>query len=127
MSLEKFEQWVLSQNLKPRRCIAPLDRIASKLGYKGPPLIYHSYFKLASIIALQWMIFYPLLSIIVFGLLLQDLSWLKDEWGDAPVFQLLFGTSIIFGSTMAFFIKRESAKLQLPPWKDFSDEKNTAA
>ncbi len=118
-SLEKFEEWLLRKNLLSRKFISPLDRIASKLGYAGPPLIFFDFEKLGAILAFWFLIGFSSLSCLVCRLALGISNFQSfDEYS----FFVLGAGSVFFGFIASFFLKRAFKEHQIPQWDEISRE-----
>lgn len=124
MILKNFEQYLVERGLKIKYFISPIDRIFHKVGYRGPPIIYWNYIRLAAFMALYFFIFLPLLGFLFFSLVFfQSISWVS-AFSNEPlqVFLPMLGVSIWFGLMTAYSFKRRIKKNTLPPWQSFAGD-----
>lgn len=118
-SLDKFEKWLLSKNLQPRNFISPLDRFASRIGYTGKPMIFLNFPRLGALLSFYWFIVFPLVYFLLMQLALRISIF---EFFDEIVFLILVGTSLAFGFTTSYFMKRNFKKNSIPEWSEIARE-----
>lgn len=124
-SLKNFEKWLLDQNLKPNDFIVPGDRILSKIGYKGAPLIYLNFIQFMIFFFLLNGFFLPLVIGLVIGLVskfflkfsLTELFFVDSKISDALDYVLCI---LFISSLCSLFFHFKKKKLpRLPPWETF--------
>lgn len=116
MDLEKFEKWLLSQNLNSKHFIFPADRILFKLGYRGIPLVYRSYTQLTLLFTIYFSTVLPMVIWLFFGLILQDFGWVTPFLGEGTIIVFWALSSVSTGLMASYFIKRTTKKTNLPEW-----------
>lgn len=118
----QLRQHLLKKGIKPSEVIFPIDALLGRLGLISKPLVFFSWQLHVLVLTSIWLVGLPLI-----GLALQSAMGINNvllgAFGEHFIFHL--ASSLIFGATLSYLIRRSFAKLKLPDWDQIEKDRST--